>query len=423
MLVDVAYGTTGIEVEVPDDAHVIAPNHLAPASDAAAEIRRALGAPIASARLKELARDARTVAIAVCDATRPQPREVVVPALLDELGTIVDPADIVVIIATGTHRPSTEKERLAMFGRDLLRRVRVIDHDARDRSALVEVRVPGLDLPVQIARAFVEADLRITTGFVEPHFFAGFSGGPKLVAPGLAGIDTVLGLHDARRIGDPRATFGVIAGNPVHDDVRAIARAVGVHFALDVVLDGSQQLVRAFAGELSAMHARACELVRATTMVEVPGRFDIVVGSNAGWPLDQNLYQAVKGVAAACEVVKPNGLVLVAAECRDGLPAHGEFHRLLQQASSPKAFLETLARAGRTVADQWQAQVLARCQSWARIALHTQGVDDATLRSLHLESAADLDDALAGELKACGGSARVCVLPEGPRTIPVLAAG
>ena len=192
------------------------------------------------------------------------------------------------------------------------------------------------DVPVFLDREWVAADLRITTGFVEPHFFAGFSGGPKMVAPGLAGLATTLELHNARRIGDPRATWGVIEGNPVHDSVRAIAAATGVDFALDVLLDDEQRITRAFGGQILAMHAAACAQARREAMQPVDRPFDIVVTTNSGYPLDQNLYQAVKGMSAAAEVVRPGGTIICAAECRDGLPDHGSYGALLRSGSDAR---------------------------------------------------------------------------------------
>ncbi|MCU1489908.1 MAG: hypothetical protein JWM85_1313 [Acidimicrobiaceae bacterium] len=419
MLVDLAFGTTGLEVEVPDDAVVVAPKHRPAARDPLGEIRRSLREPVAGPPLAALARPGQKVAIAVCDVTRPQPRDLVVPAILDELDGIVDPADVVVIVATGTHRGSTQSERLAMFGREVLDRVRVLDHDCRDSSSLVDFGTLGSGVPVRLAKAFVQADLRITTGFVEPHFFAGFSGGPKLLAPGLAGLETVLTLHDASRIGDPRATFGVLEGNPVHDDVRAISAAVGVHFACDVVLDAAQEVVEAFSGELFAMHRAACELVRAASMQAVSDRFDVVVTTNAGWPLDQDLYQAVKGISAASEVVRDGGLVVAAAECREGFPSHGSLQGLLSAAPSARAFLDSLPD-GPATPDQWQAQVLARSLERSRVAMRTDGLTAGELASVHLGAVADVHQAVAAELARRGPGATCCVLPEGPRTIPYL---
>ena len=216
--------------------------------------------------LRALVRPGQTVAISACDGTRPQPRHLMIPAVLDELDGIVRPEDITVLVATGTHRGNTRDELAEMFGADTVDRVRIVNHDARDDATLQWVGTYGDGVPVWLNRLWCEADVRITTGFVEPHFFAGFSGGPKMVAPGLAGLETVLTLHDARRIGHPDARWGITEGNPVHDDVRAIAAGTGVDFALDVVLNRDQDIVEAFGGELFAMHAAATETARAVSM-------------------------------------------------------------------------------------------------------------------------------------------------------------
>jgi nickel-dependent lactate racemase len=278
--------------------------------------------------------------------------------------------------------------------------------------------VHGNGVPVWLNSEWVSADVRITTGFVEPHFFAGFSGGPKLVAPGLAGLETVLTLHDASRIGSARATWGVCEGNPVHDDVRAIAAATGVTFALDVTLNADQRIVEAFGGPVEPMHAVARERVRETAMCPVDRRFDVVVTSNAGYPLDQNLYQAVKGMSAAATVVAPGGLIICAAQCRDGFPDHGSFREVLSSAATPADLLATIAARPRTVPDQWQVQVLARLLTSARIGVHTDHLDEESLRAAHLFKVDDIAATVAAELRRLGPGASVCVLPEGPQTIP-----
>ena len=199
-----------------------------------------------------------------------------------------------------------------MLGDEIFDACRIVNHVARDESTLDDLGMVGNGVPVKLNREWTGADLRITTGFVEPHFFAGFSGGPKMIAPGLAGIDTVLTLHDAARIGHPDATWGVIEGNPVHDDVRAIARVAPPDFSMDVVLNSDQEVTGLYAGELFAMHVAACAQAKLDSMQPVTRPFDLVVTSNSGYPLDQNLYQAVKGMSAAARVVKPGGLIVCA---------------------------------------------------------------------------------------------------------------
>jgi nickel-dependent lactate racemase len=296
-----------------------------------------------------------------------------------------------------------------------------VNHDARDDSSLTWIGRLGADVPVWLNREWVDADVRITTGLVEPHFFAGFSGGAKMVAPGLAGLETTLTLHDARRIGDPNARWGVMDGNPVQDDVRAIAAATGTSFTLDVIVDAQHRLVRAFGGELAAAHGAACAEARKTVMRALPGRFDVVLTSNAGFPLDQNLYQAVKGMSAAAQVVKPGGTIVCAAECRDGFPDHGAYRSQLASAASPQALLDEIAARPETVPDQWQIQIQAAIQVLARVVMHTSHLSDDDLASAHLEQTHDVAGTVEEALAAAGEGSAVCVLPEGPQTVPYVA--
>ena len=412
MKVRLAYGVGGLEVELPDDrTTVVEPAYHAGAEDEAAVLREALRRPVAGPPLRELAKPGMKVAISMCDGTRAQPRDKMIPAVLEELG--VPDEDVVILVATGTHRGNSDEEIRAMLGDELVERVRVVNHDARDKSTLTYLGEHGRDVPVWINTEWVEADLRITAGFVEPHFFAGFSGGPKLVTPGLAGLDTVLVLHDAARIGDPRATWGEIESNPVHADIRAAAAAAPPHFAFDVILNREQRVIEAFGGELGPMHAAACEAAREFAMQAVPAAFDVVITSNSGYPLDQNLYQAVKGMSAAAKVVKPGGLIVCAAECRDGFPGHGSYRELLERHASPRDFLSAIKQSDHVTPDQWQVQIQYNIQDHARLVMHTGHLTDEELRAVHLEQTRDISATVAAE----GDSATVCVLPEGPQTI------
>jgi lactate racemase len=420
--VDLAYGRTGLRVSLPAArTTVIAPVQHAAAADPAAVLRAALRHPVSGPPLRDRVRAGQTVAVSLCDATRPQPRRSMVTALLDELAGIVDRDAVTLLVATGTHRANTDTELRAMLGDELVDTMRIVNHDSRDPSMLRWCGELGAGVPVWLNRHWVDADVRITTGFVEPHFFAGFSGGPKMVAPGLAGLETVLTLHDARRIGDDRAIWGICEGNPVHDDIRAIAAASGVTYALDVVLNRRQQIIAAFGGEVLEMHQAARETVREMSMREVDGLFDVVVTTNAGHPLDQNLYQAVKGMSAAVTVVRPGGLIICAAACEDGFPDHGSFREVLASEPTPKALLAAIEARSTTVPDQWQVQILARVLAKARVGVHTEGLTDADLRTAHLFAVPDIAAAVAAELGARGPEARVCVLPEGPQTIPYVA--
>src|SRR3954465_8291975 len=421
--VTLAYGREGLTVELPDDAAVITPVQHPPAPDVTAELRRALREPVSGPPLRERVRPGQTVAIPACDGTRAPPRPLMSPAVLEELDGIVDLDDVVVLVATGTHRANTDAELRAMFGDEVVDSVRIVNHDSRAGDTHRWMGTFGDGVPVWLNKQWVDADVRITTGFVEPHFFAGFSGGPKMVAPGLAALDTVLVLHDAKRIGDPRATWGVTEGNPVHDDVRAIAAAAGgVTYSFDVVLNTRQEVIEAFGGDVLEMHARAIERARAVAMAPVEAPFDVVVTSGAGFPLDQNLYQSVKGMSAAAQVARTDGLIICAAECADGWPDHGSYREVLTSAVSPEALLEMISARERTVPDQWQVQVQARIQAAHRVVMRTSHLTDAELAEAHLEQTADVSATVAEAVGAAGAGARVCVLPEGPQTIPYVRA-
>jgi len=417
--VRLAYGDGDLVVSLPAArTTVVSPTFSPAVADPDAELKRALRRPVAGPPLRERVQAGQTVAIAICDVTRPQPRELMVAAILDELDGVTALANVVVLVATGTHRGNTDGEIRAMLGTQIAGSVRVVNHDARDDSSLTWCGTYGNDVPVWLNRQWVQADVRITTGFVEPHFFAGFSGGPKLVTPGLAGLQTVLTLHDAARIGHPNARWGVCEGNPVHDDVRAAAAAAGVDFALDVVLNRDKQIVAAFGGDLLPMHAAARAVSRRLSMAPVAAPFDIVLTTNSGYPLDQNLYQAVKGMSAAAQVVKPGGLIICAAECRDGFPDHGSYRDVLASAESPQALLDEIESRAYTVPDQWQVQVQAKVQALASVGVHSSYLSDDDLRAAHLQPVPDISSAVERSLARLGPSARVCVLPEGPQTIP-----
>ncbi len=423
MRVDLAYGDNGLSVELPDSPTVVIEPHPRPGVvDPHAALVEALTRPVAGPPLRRLVRKGQTVAISVCDGTRTQPRALVVGSILEQLEGLVDPSDVVVVLATGTHRPNTPAEIDSMLGADLVRTVRVVNHDCRDPAGLTYMGRLGADVPVWINSEWLAADVRITTGFVEPHMFAGFSGGPKMVAPGLAGIETVLVLHDSKRIGHPSARWGVIDGNPIQSDVRAIATATGVSFALDVVLNRRRDIVAVFGGEILAMHRAATTLARRIAMVPVEARFQVVLTTNSGFPLDQNLYQAVKGMSAAAQIVVPGGQIICAAECRDGFPDQGPYRQLLCSQGSAAELLDSIESGSETVADQWQAQIQARILCAARVAVHTSCISDADLAEVGLEPAGDIATFVARALRRAGPRARLCVLPDGPQTIPYIAA-
>ena len=420
MRVRLDYGADGLDVDLPDErVTVIQPVFRAALPDPHEALVAALRAPVARPPLREIVRAGQHVAISVCDITRAQPRREMLRALFEEMPAVRD-EDVTILIATGTHRVNTPAELEQMVGADILRRYKVVNHDSRDQTSLVSVGDTSTGVPVYLNRLWVDADVRITTGFVEPHFFAGFSGGPKMVAPGLAGLATVLVLHDAQRIGHPNATWGITEGNPIHDDVREIARMTGVHFSVDVTLNRQQRITAVFAGDLFEEHRLACAAAKHDAMQAVESPFDVVLTTNSGYPLDQNLYQAVKGLSAAAQVVKPGGTIVCAAECRDGLPSHGSYGQLLASQPTPEALLEMITAPGYSAPDQWQVQIQAQIQMKARVMIKTGCLTPAAVRAAHLEPIDDVAAAVDCVMRAAGPDARLCVLPQGPQTIPYL---
>ena len=420
MRVRLDYGSDGLEVTLPSDrVTVIQPAFRPAVADPHAALTAALRAPLGRPPLRDLVRPGQTIAISVCDITRAQPRQAMLEALFAELPDI-RPDDVTILIATGTHRVNTPAEHEQMLGADIARRYRIVNHDSRVASTLVHAGTTTTGVPVSLNRIWMDADIRITTGFVEPHFFAGFSGGPKMVAPGLAGLETVLVLHDAVRIAHPNATWGVTEGNPIHDDVREIARMVRVDFSVDVTLNPEQRITEVFAGDLLTEHKAACAAAKRDAMRAVDAPFDVVLTTNSGFPLDQNLYQAVKGMSAAAKVVKPGGTIVCAAECRDGLPSHGSYGEVLASQPSPAKLLAMITAPGYSQPDQWQVQLQAQLQLKANVMVKTSGLTPDAVRAAHFEPVDDVADAVSAAMRGAGREATLCVLPHGPQTIPYL---
>ena len=425
MRAQLAYGRHGLEVELPDErVTVVAPRHAPPLPDEPAALRAALRAPLASSPLRERVRPDDTVAIVFSDFTRAQPRDRILPVLIDELALAgVPPARITLFNATGTHRANSDAELAEMLGPAVHGRCRVVQHDCRDASRLARLApLSGAagGRAAFINAEFLRADVKILTGFIEPHFFAGFTGGPKAIMPGLAGLDTVLANHAAPPLSDPRATWGVTRGNPVWEEMLEVALRAGPSFLLDVALDHHRRITGVFAGDLAAAHAAGARFVGETALAPLPGPFDVVLTTNSGFPLDRNLYQCVKGMSAAARVVKRGGAIVVAAACDDGVPATGGYATLLREARDPRELLARVMTPGFAHPDQWQAQIQAQVQQRAEVHLFSDGLTAAEIRAAHLIPCRSIGETVARLLAARGPAASLCVLPQGPLTIPTL---
>ncbi|MFN8521473.1 MAG: nickel-dependent lactate racemase [Chloroflexota bacterium] len=418
--VQLAYGTTGMDVSLPAErTTIIEPRFLPGVPDERETLLAALRNPIGSRPLRDIVPASARVAIVVCDITRPMPTARVLPVLLSELAH-VDQRHVTIFNATGTHRANTPEELDRMLGPEVARNYRVVNHDALDISAHTLLGQTSSGGPIWIDSDFLDHDVKILTGFIEPHFFAGFSGGPKMVAPGLAALETVLHLHGAPMVGSPHATWGITVGNPIHDDIREIASVVKPDFTLDVTINKDHAITAVFAGELFEAHRTGCAFVKETAMCRVAEPFEVVITTNSGYPLDQNLYQTVKGMSAAAQIVKQGGAIVTAAECSDGLPSHGNYKDMLTMRPTPNELLEMVCAPSFRMHDQWQIQVQAQIQRKAAVHLRTDGLSDAEVRAAHLEPCADVARTASRLLDQYGSRARLAVLPQGPQTIPYI---
>ena len=419
MRVKLAYGKTGLDLELADELNVtvVEPKYVSALPDPKAALRQALNQPIAAPPLRELVQSSNRVGIVFCDITRPAPSHLMVPAVLNELAH-VPRENIILFNALGTHRPNTDAELRAMLGDDVVDSYRIVQNNAFDPSTQVHLGATSRGHAIWLNREFVECDAKILTGFIEPHLFAGFSGGSKMVMPGMAGQQTVLGNHDAGMLSDPHATWGITWGNPVWEEIREVALKVNPTFILHVSLNRDKEITGVFAGDLDAAHAAGCAFVKETAMVGVPHAFDIVITTNSGYPLDLNLYQSVKGMSAAAKVVRQGGAIIVASDCWDGIPEHGLYEQLLRQANSPRELLDTIFAPGFLKQDQWQAQIQAQIQLQADVYVRSDNLTDRQIEGALLRPSRRIEATLQELLDRYGPQASICVLPEGPQTIP-----
>ena len=419
MKVNLAYGSGHLPIEVPDNrTTVIEPTHIDGLADEKMAVLNALQNPVGSQPLLERIPADTKICIAFTDLTRATPNDRIIPWLLEHLGGPND--NITLLNQLGTHRPNTREELETMLTPEVVANYRVLNHEPENPEALVQVGTTADGTPALINRHIVDADLRIITGFIEPHFFAGFSGGVKGIMPGCAGLETVMSNHGAKNIGDPQATFGITEGNPLWEELRNIALKTGPSFVLNVTLNEQRDITNVFAGDIIEAHKNGCAFVKNSAMQRVEQPFDIVVTTNSGYPLDLNLYQGVKGMSAGARVLKKGGTLILAAECREGVPGGSPLDNLLRSADSIEEILTMLSTPGFVRPEQWQAQIQALVQRHAEVLVHSM-LDNDTIEACHLVPCGDISAEVTKRLYQLGPDARMAVLPQGPLTIPYLA--
>ena len=416
------YGKTGLTAELPD-ANLIGILGLSPAPqlpDTAAAIEAALACPIGTLPLARLAQDRRDAVIVICDITRPVPNKTLLPPILRTLEKAGIPAErITILIATGTHRPNEGEELHQLIGAEIANRYRVVNHASHDRAAQRRLGVSPNGVPVYLDKIYCDADLKITVGLIEPHFMAGYSGGRKLVMPGVADFETVQHWHCPRFLESPLATNGVVDGNPVHAEALAIARMMPPDMILDVTLDEKNRITGVFAGELEQAWRTGVEFAAKHVRAAAPRPADIVVTSCAGYPLDTTFYQAVKGMVGAMPVVKQGGAIIIAAECAEGIGSP-LFTRTLLEAGNLERFVAYISQPDVFLPEEWQVEELAKVARKAEIYCVAGGIPAARLEECFVHPSANIEEALNAAFLRHGQNATVLAIPRGPYVIPYI---
>ena len=416
--INLTYGKSGLEIQIPNEAVVIEPRHLGGLPDERAATVAALREPIGTPPLRESVKRSDRVAIVISDITRPTPNHKLIPWLLAELEH-VPRENFVIINGVGSHRANNREELIAMLGQEVVEAIRIENHDAFAPEKLVRVGRNSHGSEVYFNKTYVEADFKIVTGFIEPHFFAGFSGGPKGIQPGISGIQTILDFHNARMISHPNSTWGVLEGNLVQDSATQSCLLSKPDFMLNVTLNGAKEITQVFAGDVIEAHRKGCEFVRQHAMCAVDLPFDIVITTNAGYPLDQNLYQTVKGMSAAAQIVSKGGSIIAASECSDGVPNHGNYAKILQMRQTPQELVAMICDPSFSMFDQWQVLAQALVQIKADCYLFSQ-LDEATVRRAKFIPIGSIEKTLTQLIGKYGRGSRVAVMPLGPLVIPYL---
>jgi nickel-dependent lactate racemase len=418
MKIRLAYGKQGLDVDVPDKnlAKVLTLAKTPPLSDPDASIDQSLLTPIGSPPLSSMAGGARSVCIAICDITRPVPNKHLLPPMLqilEENG--VQRNRITILIATGLHRPCTAEELDLILGGEILGRYNVVAHHASVREEQTDLGRTSRNTPVHIDRRFTEAELKVTVGFIEPHLMAGFSGGRKMVAPGCAGEETIKALHSPLFLDDPMCCEGSIEKNPLHHELMEISRMAGHDFVLDVSLDADRKITGVYAGSPREAHVVGMETVRRFVRATVREPADIVVTTSAGFPLDLTYYQAIKGMTAALPVLKKNGMLILAAECAEGLGGD-RFSAMATQFRSAGEF-DTWIHNHPVEIDQWQLQECVKATRHGDVVVVSDGIRREEREKLFVQVAASVEEAIRQGLRKFGSDATIAVIPKGPYTL------
>ena len=421
MRVRLDYGKTGLDVELPGNGKVVGPlsiREAPPLANPQAALEAALANPIGTAPLAELAKGKKDACIVICDITRPVPNQLLLPPILRTLEEAGIPREkITILIATGLHRPNEGDELVELVGAEVAKNYRCVNHHGKVREEHDFIGTTPRGVPAWIDSRYVRADLKITTGLIEPHLMAGYSGGRKLICPGIAGLDTVKVWHGPKFLEDPRADCGILEGNPVHEENTLIAKMAGCDFIVNVAIDGKRQVTWLGAGDMMDAWMEGVKFVEQVVRVGVREPLEIVVTSCAGYPLDTTWYQAVKGLTGALPIVKRGGTIILAASLTEGVGSP-EFQEVLRDNPSLEQFIDRIQNTDYFVMDQWQVEELAKVRRRCKVKVVTQGLSAEVLRNCHVEPAESVEKAIAECLEEYGPDARIGVIPKGPYVLP-----
>lgn len=419
--INIPYSTGHMELNIDEEhlnAVLVSKAHEYKASTSQEKlVEQALMEPVCSERISDIVADKEKVLVITSDHTRPVPSKITLPIYLREIRRRNPKVKIKILIATGVHRLTTKEEMLMKFGKELVETEEIICHDSRDKSAMVYKGILPSGGELWVNSLVDWADVIVSEGFIEPHFFAGFSGGRKSILPGIASEKTVLANHCSKFIANNNSRTGNLENNPIHKDMLYAAETAGLRFILNVVIDGDKNIINAFSGHPQKAHDSGCNFVRELSSIEAK-KSDIVITSNGGYPLDQNIYQAVKGMTAAEACVNEGGVIIMVSACNDG---HGgeEFYHWFADAKSPAEVAARIARIDQrdTIADQWEAQILARILVKCEVIIVTDQCDPKLIQDMHMKHAFTLEEALRMARDKKGYDAKITVIPDGVSVI------
>jgi len=421
MQCEIKYGRAGLTADIPGTARVFRAEKMPLSKEPITDIKNALDNPIESAPLGQVARNKKDACIVVSDATRPVPNKILLPPIIDVLANAgMPPENVHILVASGIHRPPTEAELIEMLGEKVLSRHKIHTHNARDRMGAKRLGFTQSGIPMDINLRYLESDLKIVVGLVEPHFMAGFSGGRKSVAIGLTSTEAIRHLHGPALLEHPNTRNCVLQENPLHAELLEIATAAGADFCVNVVLGDDKQIGRIFAGDLLYAHLEACSFANRYLTQHQAGLFDVVLTSSAGYPLDTTFYQAVKGLVGALDILAPGGTIILAAECSQGLGSL-EFRKVLQLLGTCETHSKFIAEIGKPPAfmlDQWEVEMLVKALKKGKVSLFSEGLCEEDFPLTQARRISSVEEGISLALNDWP-EARIAVIPEGPYFIPM----